>query len=130
MELSIRGVNVSLAELRQDVQAAKEKGLAGQHAFMPETVEALLDLIDTLKPGFSHEDIIELFDERCRALFKELPWPGDRTVEEHENAIRWKALEALETAGLARREKTSELLIWHFVPTNGPSVPMYHYRNS
>lgn len=47
--LSIRGVSTTLSELRADVDAAKAKGLAGQFAFMPETVEALLDCIKELQ---------------------------------------------------------------------------------
>lgn len=37
---------VTLDELRADVSAARAKGLSGQFAFTPETVEALLDALE------------------------------------------------------------------------------------
>jgi len=46
--VQIRGDSVSVDELRADVQAAKDKGLAGQFAFTPETVQGLIELIDML----------------------------------------------------------------------------------
>jgi hypothetical protein len=130
MEIKIEGTTVTLAELREQVAAAKEAGLAGKASFTLETVEALLDQIESRKPGFSLEDIENLYREKSRALWKELPWPGDMTVEERENMTTWETLKALETAGLARQERTPEHLVWHFVPTEGPSVPKYHYRNT
>jgi len=45
--VEIRGNFVSFAELRSDVAAAYRKGLGGTFAFMPETVEALLEYIAT-----------------------------------------------------------------------------------
>lgn len=130
MEISIKGAKVTLAELRKTVATAKEAGLADKGIFTPEMVEALLDHIESRKPGFSLEDIENLYREKSKALWKELPWPGDMTVEERENTITWETLKALETAGLARQERTPEHLVWHFVPTDGPSVPKYHYRNA
>jgi hypothetical protein len=44
----IRGQVVTLAEMRADVKAAIAKGLLGRWAFAPETVDALLNKIDTL----------------------------------------------------------------------------------
>lgn len=46
MIFNIRGVDVSIDELKQDVQAAKTKGLSNKWAFTPETVETLLNQIE------------------------------------------------------------------------------------
>ena len=47
--LDIAGNLVPLDELQDDINAAKEKGLQGQLAFMPETVQALLDRVHELE---------------------------------------------------------------------------------
>lgn len=44
--LSIRGIDVSLDELKADVESAKKKGLSNLWAFTPETVQALIDNIE------------------------------------------------------------------------------------
>ena len=46
MKIYICGYEVTTEELRADVQAAKAEGLSRRFAFFPETVEALLDLLD------------------------------------------------------------------------------------
>jgi hypothetical protein len=48
MLLNIAGHDVSLTDIKADVIAAKEKGLAGQFAFTPETVEALVEKLSSL----------------------------------------------------------------------------------
>lgn len=128
MELSILGTKVTIPELRQDVLEAKETGTTGQYASSLETVEALLDLIDTLKPSYSFDDIVKLFDEKYQAHLQETAstnTPDDARID----AAKEAALNGLEAQGLARRENTFDWTIWHFVPTNGPSVPKYRVRN-
>jgi len=44
--MKIHGNEITTEELRADVLVAKAKGLSRQWAFCPETVEALLDLLD------------------------------------------------------------------------------------
>ena len=44
--LSIAGHTIELSELKNDVAAAKAKGLSGQFAFTPETVEALIENLE------------------------------------------------------------------------------------
>lgn len=129
MELEIRGVKVTLSDLRRDVQAAKDKGLTGQHAFMPETVEALLDLIEAMKRNYTHEDIKVLFDAGYRAQLQRLSSSDERSTSAQMDEARLAALKGLEIEGLARRENTYDWTIWHFVPTDGPAVPMYRVRN-
>lgn len=51
MEVMIEGIKVPIQDLRADIRAAKEKGLSHCFAFTPETVEALLNLIDNLNKG-------------------------------------------------------------------------------
>jgi len=46
MKIYTHGNEITTEELRADVIAAKAKGLSGRFAFFPETVEALLDLLD------------------------------------------------------------------------------------
>ena len=46
--INIRGVEVPISDLIADVAAAKRKGYSGQYAFMPETVEGLLETIQSI----------------------------------------------------------------------------------
>ncbi len=46
--INIRGVEVPISNLIKDVEAAKRKGYSGRFAFMPETVEGLLEAIQLI----------------------------------------------------------------------------------
>jgi len=64
--VSTLGENVSLNEIRKEVKTAYSDGKSGQAVFHPETVEALLDLIDKLNPLIAqtkeYDGIIDIFE--------------------------------------------------------------------
>ena len=57
---------VYLDELREDIKAAKEKGLFGKWAFTPETVEALLDDIERRESGKADNRVYSCLECRHR----------------------------------------------------------------
>jgi len=83
MKIQSRGYEITTEELRADVQSAKTGGAYWPSAFCPETVEALLDLLDLYaQQNQDNADENERLREANRRQFERIVW-----LERREQAL-------------------------------------------
>lgn len=80
-----RGIPFTLEEIKADVEAAKNKGLTGRHAFTPETVEALVVYIEMMEEHIQSRS--QVWDEAFAAFKGAFDTPLARRRQSDEYSV-------------------------------------------